>query len=205
MRTSESIGAISKALLAAQRQVKDAAKSGVNPHFKSKYAPIEEVIGVCKAALNANGIAFVQGGEESAAGTVALSTRLIHESGEWIESTLTMTPAKNDPQGVGACITYARRYGLAAICGVANEDDDDGNTASNLPAQPQPSKWSTTQSGRELLEEYKQLVTQYKVSEDRAGKGYEALLTKPTIQAARDYYAKVQETLEAEYQKGQEK
>lgn len=141
MKTSDSIAKIAPALLKSQQQVADATKNATNPHFKSKYAPLEEVIGVCKAALNANGISFMQGGEAGDGDALHLTTRLVHESGEWIESTLTMKPSKNDPQGIGSAITYARRYSLAAMCGVASEEDDDGNAASQ-PQKPasKPSK-----------------------------------------------------------------
>lgn len=139
MKTSDSIAALAPALLKAQREIKDVVKDGLNPHFKSKYATLDSVIGVCKEALNANGIVFLQGGEETNGETLSLVTRLLHESGEWIESTLAMKPVKPDPQGIGSCITYARRYALAAICGVTSEDDDDGNAASaRLKAKKAP-------------------------------------------------------------------
>ena len=135
MKTSESIKQLAPALLKAQREIKDVVKDGLNPHFKSKYATLDSVIGVCKESLNANGIVFAQGGEETNGELLVLYTRLMHESGEWIESRLAMKPVKADPQGIGSCITYARRYALSAICGVASEDDDDGNAAS-APASP---------------------------------------------------------------------
>lgn len=200
MRTSESIAAISKALLAAQRQIKDASKTATNPHFKNKYAPIEEVIGVCKAALNANGIVFIQGAEISDPGTLALSTRLLHESGEWIESTLTMTPAQNNPQGIGACITYSRRYGLAAICGLASDDDDDGNVASDVgkPAKekPQPLAWYALPHGLELIAEFKELIGGAALSEELKEKSVAALLSCKQIQQATDMLADAKRKLE---------
>lgn len=133
MNTSQTINKIAPALLKAQAAVANAVKTGTNPHFRNKYAPLEEVIKVCKDALNANGISFIQGGELSDGDLLHLSTRLLHESGEWIESTVSMKPVKADPQGIGSCITYARRYALAAMCGVASEEDDDANAASHAP------------------------------------------------------------------------
>lgn len=139
MKTSESIAAIAPALLAAQKTVANVAKSATNPHFKSKYVPLDELLPACKAALNEQGVVFIQGTEPSESGEVLhLTTRLLHSSGEWIESTLTMKPVKADPQGIGSCITYARRYALAAICGVASEEDDDANAASTEPAKSKP-------------------------------------------------------------------
>lgn len=139
MKTSPTIDKLAAALIKSQVAIKNAPKTGTNPHFKNKYVPLDEMIPVCKEALNANGISFVQGAEQSESGDVLhLSTMLLHTSGEWIESTLTMRPVKADPQGIGSCITYARRYSLAAICGVASDEDDDGNAAS----QPEPAKKS---------------------------------------------------------------
>lgn len=144
MKTSDSIAKIAPALLAAQNAVKHAVKSGVNPHFKSRYAPLEEVIAACKDSLNNNGIIFLQGAEQGDGDLLHLTTRLMHTSGEWVESTLTMRPSKNDPQGIGSCMTYARRYALAAICGVASEEDDDGNAASETP-KPKKAQKETAQ------------------------------------------------------------
>lgn len=135
MKQSDQINEIAAALLAAQREIKNAPKTATNPHFKNTYVPLDEMIPVVKAALNAHGIVFVQGAEESNGDVLNLNTLLLHTSGQWIESTLTMRPARNDPQGIGSCITYARRYSLAAMCGVASEDDDDANAASAAPEQ----------------------------------------------------------------------
>lgn len=148
MRTSEKIITLAPALLKAQREIKDVVKDGTNPHFKSKYATLESVIGVCKEALNANGIVFIQGGEETNGELLVLYTRLVHESGEWIESAISMKPVKADPQGIGSCITYARRYSLAAICGVASEEDDDGNAASHAPKTDKPEPKAKTNPGK---------------------------------------------------------
>jgi hypothetical protein len=128
MKTSETIGKIALALLAAQRGITFAVKDSTNPHFKSKYADLGSVIDACKPALNEAGIAFMQMPAPSDPGTIALTTRLIHESGEWIESTATCPLPKNDPQGYGSANTYLRRYALAAAVGLY-QDDDDGNAA----------------------------------------------------------------------------
>jgi hypothetical protein len=140
MRRSDSIANLAAALVKAQHEARNAVKSGLNPHFKNKYAPLEEVVQVAKDALNTHGIAFVQGGEPTEGDTLSLSTMLLHTSGEWIESNITMRPVRNDPQGIGSCITYARRYALAAICGIASDDDDDANAASETPPPPKPKK-----------------------------------------------------------------
>ena len=129
MNTSESINKIAVALLQAQRAITFAVKDSSNPHFKSKYADLSSVIEACKPALNNAGICFIQMMAPSDHGSIALTTRLLHESGEWIESTATCPLPKNDPQGYGSANTYLRRYGLAAAVGLY-QDDDDGNAAS---------------------------------------------------------------------------
>ena len=135
MKTSESIKQLSAALLKAQRSIKFAAKDAKNPHFKSTYADLPAVIDAIKPALNDAGIVFLQTFSPSETGFIAVTTRLMHETGEWIEDTATVPLPKSDPQGYGSAATYARRYSLAAITGLY-QDDDDGNAASNTkPAQ----------------------------------------------------------------------
>ena len=127
MKTSESIKEIAGALLKAQKAIKAAIKDANNPHFKSKYADLSSVIDAVKAPLNDNSIIFTQGVGSNDNG-VTVETMLLHVSGEWISETLTVPVQKNDAQGVGSAITYGRRYGLQALCGVPAEDDD-GNAA----------------------------------------------------------------------------
>lgn len=135
MKTSESIKQLSAALLKAQRSIKFASKDAKNPHFKSTYADLPAVIDAIKPALNDAGLVFLQTFSPSEAGFIAVTTRLMHETGEWIEDTATVPLPKSDPQGYGSAATYARRYSLAAITGLY-QDDDDGNAASNAkPAQ----------------------------------------------------------------------
>jgi hypothetical protein len=128
MNRSESIAALAGALAKAQGEITGATKDKKNPHFKNDYADLASVWDACRPALTKNGLAVVQTvGAEGPA--VAVTTTLMHASGEWISGTLTMTAQQNTPQGVGSVITYARRYSLASVVGVAPEDDD-GNAAS---------------------------------------------------------------------------
>lgn len=129
MKTSETIASIAPALLEAQKAITFAAKDSLNPHFKNKYADLSSVIDAVKSALNTAGIVFIQSLSPSEPGYLALSTRLLHSSGEWIEDIAVCALSKNDAQGVGSATTYLRRYSLAAITGVY-QDDDDGNAAS---------------------------------------------------------------------------
>ena len=126
---SLSIGQLAAALAAAQGKITGALKDSSNPFFKSKYADLASCWEACRIPLSENGLAVIQTTAESADGVIVLTT-LVHKSGEWIRGTLMMKPIKADPQGVGSCITYARRYALAAIVGLA-QIDDDANAASS--------------------------------------------------------------------------
>ena len=144
MKTSETISKIATALLTAQKAITFAAKDANNPFFKSKYADLPTVIDAIKPALNDAGIAFVQSASPSEAGTLALTTRLIHVSGEWIEDTAITPLVKQDPQSYGSAITYLRRYSLAAMTGLY-QDDDDGHAASQVKPEPKPAYLSKDQ------------------------------------------------------------
>lgn len=127
MLTSESITAIMPAFIKAQGNFAPALKTATNPHFKSKYVALDGVIDAVAEPLRKEGIAIVQMTDVQDAQTI-LVTRLIHESGEWIGSRYPVHPVKADPQGEGSALTYARRYALMALVGIAPEDDD-GNAA----------------------------------------------------------------------------
>ena len=125
---SVEIAELSAALCKAQGAMTGAVKDSTNPFFKSKYADLSAVWDDVREPFANNGISVVQmpcGG----VGSVTVITQLTHDSGQWMRSRLTMVPVKHDPQGIGSCITYARRYALAAMAGVY-QIDDDGNTAS---------------------------------------------------------------------------
>jgi hypothetical protein len=131
MQSSESIIKFAEAFTKAQAQIKFAIKDALNPHLKNKYADLPAVIDAVKEALNSNGLSYMQlPGSMPQAAMLAMTTRLLHVSGEWIEETMHMPLVKTDPQGYGSALTYARRYALAAICGVY-QDDDDANNAVN--------------------------------------------------------------------------
>ena len=129
MAKSENIGQPAAALSKAQGAIKGAIKDSANPFFKSSYADLASVWDAARAPLAANGLAVVQTTELPGDGGAVLVTTLCHESGEWIDGMLPIRPVKDDPQGMGSAITYMRRYALAAIVGIAPEDDD-GNAAS---------------------------------------------------------------------------
>jgi hypothetical protein len=131
MNSSPEIKDLAAAMAKFQAELKPAIKGNTNPYFKSRYADLQACWDCCRDALVKNGLSVVQGSRESNGEIVTVDTRLMHASGQWIESSLTMKPAKADPQGVGSAVTYARRYALSAILGIVADEDDDGNAATH--------------------------------------------------------------------------
>lgn len=126
--------AIATAFVKAKRAFGPALKDKNNPAFRSKYADLGACIEAVDSALLENGIALIQETSEDLTG-VTIETVLLHESGEMIRGGKLHVPAaKQDPQGYGSALTYARRYSLMATCGIAPEDDD-GNAAAQAMRQ----------------------------------------------------------------------
>lgn len=126
---------IAEALANAQRELIDPPRSAWNPHFKTRYADLCTVLQTVRPVLARHGIALVQATQLDDQGHMVLVTRLLWGHEEQIASYYPVTPQQNTPQGMGAALTYARRYALAALVGVASDDDDDGNAASEKPAK----------------------------------------------------------------------
>lgn len=124
MNKSEQINELATALSLAQSQMEGAKKDSTNPFFKSKYADLQACWDAIREPLTKNGLAISQTTEVTANGGTLLCTTLMHKSGQWISGTYAVKPAKDDPQGMGAAISYARRYSLAAIVGIYQMDDD---------------------------------------------------------------------------------
>ncbi len=151
---SDKIDELAKALNVAQANLKPAIKDATNPHFRSKYADLGAVTDAARPVLAKNGLSISQTFSESSGEVVTICTTLMHASGQWIRSALTLKPTKPDPQGIGSAITYGRRYGLAAILGIVADDDDDGNGASRREEDDIPVKlpaawndWTLEQRG----------------------------------------------------------
>jgi hypothetical protein len=125
MERSNTIGELAKGLVKFQSKMQTVVFDANNPFFKSKYATLAQLVSKSKDLLASCGLAVSQLTEDDG----AVSTILMHESGEFLSSKLKLTPAKNDPQGLGSAITYARRYAYASILGLVADDDDDGNVA----------------------------------------------------------------------------
>lgn len=137
---------IAKALAQAQMEMGKALKQTDNPHFRSKYADLGNVMDACMAALNRNGIAVIQPMQDTEFGRYVV-TKFIHESGETLECPVPLIVGKQDMQGLGSAYTYARRYGLMALAGIAPEDDD-GNAAAQSAQRAEPKQepkgWAAT-------------------------------------------------------------
>ena len=127
MNKSESIKNLATALHKAQGQIKHAVKDSKNPFFKSSYADLVSVWDAIRDAFQANGLSISQMPDMDGDKPV-LTSILMHTSGEYLESRILLNPAKNDPQGIGSCVSYFRRYALQSIAGVC-ADDDDGEAA----------------------------------------------------------------------------
>jgi hypothetical protein len=123
---------LAAALALAQGEIVNAVRRSDNPFFKSKFADLAAIWDACRLPLAKNGLAVIQPIKTSGM-VVVITTLLVHSSGEWIEESLTMLAQQNTPQAIGSTITYGRRYGLAAMVGVAPEDDDGQAGSTDLP------------------------------------------------------------------------
>lgn len=119
-----SFAKLATALVKVQATLTGATKTATNPHFKSKYATLEDCWDACRKPLTENGLCVVQLTTSDKEGNVGVTTVLAHESGEAIQSTFLVKPDRPGPQAAGSAITYARRYGLMAIVGLCPTDDD---------------------------------------------------------------------------------
>lgn len=130
MSQSEAINELSAALSKAQGEMQAAIKDKINPFFKSSYADLGSIWDAARPVLSKYGLCVMQTTEISQdTMRIVMVTTLAHTSGQWMKSYLPLNPSKNDSQGIGAALTYLRRYSLSAIVGVVCDEDDDGETA----------------------------------------------------------------------------
>ena len=145
---------IATALAKAQTNMGKALKQANNPHFRSKYADLGNVMDACLPALNEAGIALIQPTGEDEHGRY-VETILIHgESGESLSCRVPLIVSKNDMQGYGSAVTYARRYGLMAMAGIAPEDDD-GHAASKAPPKQEQRQQKPQEPDAEAIQNAK--------------------------------------------------
>jgi hypothetical protein len=123
MMMSPAVDQLAAAIAKVQASLAPVVKDAANPFFKSKFATLAACVEAIKP-FHDEGIAIIQPPSVSIGGGVSVSTILIHKSGQWIKGELFMPTAKQDPQGYGSALSYARRYCLTATCGLATEDDD---------------------------------------------------------------------------------
>lgn len=145
LTTSKTISKIQEALSKAQSEITGAAKDATNPHFKSQYATLASAWEAWQKAGPKHGLSIIQTIGNGENDRTYVTTRLGHASGEWIQDLTPLVIGKNDMQGLGSAITYARRYALMAMVGLAPEDDD-GNKAAQSPAPSAPKKQLPPQS-----------------------------------------------------------
>jgi len=137
MRTSEQVSEIQAALSAMQGELKPAFKDSVNPHFKSRYADFYACKLATQDVMAKNGLAAIQGIlSDPEKGLVGIETRIVHKSGQWIESDSWCKPKALLPQDVGSAVTYLKRYALSAMLGIVADDDDDANQAQGKSEEP---------------------------------------------------------------------
>ncbi|MEO3947664.1 ERF family protein [Gorillibacterium sp. CAU 1737] len=159
---SESIAKLAVALVKFNAEVRIIEKDAKNPHFKNQYASLDNIIDEVRPILAKHGLSVLQfpSGDGD---KFSLRSMLLHESGEWIESEpIVMRPVKNDPQGIGSCATYARRYSLSALLSLNTGEDDDGNDASHpgkaAPITPPASLRAKYQAGKGDMDGFEEWV-----------------------------------------------
>ena len=133
MHKSNNLSELAKSMILFQVKVESIKKDAKNPFFKSSYASLSNILDAIKEPLIESGLSVLQ----FPTGDYGLTTILLHESGEYLKSEYSMKPVKDDPQGRGSAITYARRYALASVLCLNIDEDDDGNTATYGGKNPQ--------------------------------------------------------------------
>lgn len=137
MNKSDNINELASALAKAQGAMRFAIKDANNPFFKSKYADLSSVVEAIRDALASNGLSYMQHLHHSEKHEVCVETVILHSSGQWIScGTVAIPVNKNDAQGFGSALTYARRYSLSAAVGVVADDDDGNAAAAASPKHP---------------------------------------------------------------------
>ena len=206
MTTSEKIGSIAAAMVKAQAEMPKLLADSDNPYYKSKYIALADLIKEVRPVLAKYGLAVIQGVSGDGEKAVIITTRIIHESGEWIEEAFTMpVVAKGSkeatPQDYGAAVTYARRYSLAGILGVASEEDDDANSISvqkpidrTAPVKAAPVKHDDLKPLKDRLVEIMKdplIKPEEREGQKKAWAGTWDTLTRDTLEAAISSWEKV--------------
>jgi hypothetical protein len=117
------------ALLAVQAEAPTLPKNATNPHYKSKFCPLDTIVETIGPLLVKNGLVWTTLPGVNEHGQPSLTYRLLHIGGESIQGTMPLLLSKEDAQGQGSAITYARRYAICAVLNLVADDDDDGHRA----------------------------------------------------------------------------
>lgn len=176
MKTSDSVKEIMPAILSVTDKMQ-ASKDGKNPHFRSDYMTLDGILNSVKPVLKDVGIVILQSVDnnifsDKATSIIECHTKLLHKSGEYLESKCIVHADKMTPQGYGSAITYVRRYGITTMLGIA-EADDDGNaaegaaTAVKKPVTKPKAKAKPTTPIKKINKVEKSVDSDSKLSEDK--------------------------------------
>ena len=156
METSTEINLISKAMIELNKEIINPKNSAVNPFFKSKYTPLNDILTEVRPLMSKHGLAIIQN-TTSENTLIGIQTMILHESGQFIKSDVMYTKSDKDTaQGQGSAITYGRRYQISAMLSIASEDDDDGNGAGppkkTTPPPPEKPKGNYIKASKAISE-----------------------------------------------------
>jgi len=146
-KMSEEISELVGALCSAQADMGSIGRDGKNPHFKSQYATLDNILDTVRPILAKNGLVLIQGCKNEQTEKISgleVTTTLAHKSGQWIATHVYVPVNKQDAHAVGSALTYGRRYGAAAILAISTDNDDDGNAAVPQHRQQQPQQVKVT-------------------------------------------------------------
>lgn len=132
MTVAKEATTLAQALVAAQAAMPRVEPDATNPHFKSRFVSLDHLIAKTRPVLNKHGLAILQAPSADMDGKPALTTTIYHVSGEKHSSQMPLLVGREDMQGLGAALTYARRYAWAAALGICADEDDDGEQASQV-------------------------------------------------------------------------
>jgi len=199
MKTSENTDLLDAALAKAQAVLTNPSKEAINPHFKSKYATLDAGLNIVRDCLSKHGISFMQPTRVED-GILMLETRLAC-GGQWIVSEYPVCSFPVKHQEMGSALTYARRYALFSLVGIAGEEDDDANAATSatnapkrIPTPPKPPSTGMSQDESQLARDM--LISALDMAETEADLVDWQEMNKATIgklmeadrQAVRDAY-----------------
>ena len=192
-----------EAFVKAQKDFAPALKQSTNPHFRSKYVDLAGCVEAVIDALNSNGLALQQFSHERDGG-VAIETRLIHESGEVIDCGVLFVPAtKQDAQGYGSALTYARRYSLMAACGIAPEDDDGNKATKSAPVKLTEAPVKLTEAPVKLKEsDFKEFEEIYCIDMDELKNKYVSIYNRATTKDEQKRLTAIKDAKKIEIEKG---